>query len=45
MSQLVEAAGGIRQAERRHHPDHGGEQRDFVDVQAYKASLAPAGRP
>lgn len=43
--QLVEAAGGIRQAERRHHPDHGGDQRDFVDVQAYKATLAPARRP
>jgi hypothetical protein len=42
--QLVEAAGGMRQAERRHHPDAGGEQRDFVDIQAYKASLAPAAR-
>lgn len=34
--QLVEAAGGITQALRRHHPDHGGQARDFVDVQAYR---------
>lgn len=40
--QLVEAAGGMRQAERRHHPDAGGDQRDFVDVQAYKKSIAAA---
>lgn len=39
--QLVEAAGGIRQAQRKHHPDQGGTDRDFVDVQAYVASLGP----
>lgn len=37
---LVERAGGIREAQRRHHPDAGGEQRDFVDVEAYRKSLA-----
>jgi hypothetical protein len=42
--QLVEAAGGMREAEKRHHPDAGGDQRDLVDVQAYKAALAPASR-
>lgn len=36
---LVEAAGGIRQAQRKHHPDQGGDDRDFVDVQAYVSSL------
>lgn len=36
---LVEAAGGVRQAQRTHHPDHGGQDRDFIDVQAYVASL------
>lgn len=39
---LVERAGGIREAQRRHHPDAGGEQRDFVDVEAYRKQLAAA---
>lgn len=33
---LVRAAGGIKQALMRHHPDHGGDPRDFADVQAYR---------
>lgn len=33
---LVERAGGIREAQRRHHPDNGGIQADFVDVIAYR---------
>lgn len=36
---LVGLAGGIRKAQYKHHPDHGGDQRDFVDVQAYVASV------
>ncbi len=36
---LVEAAGGITAALRRHHPDHGGDARDFVDVQAYREQV------
>lgn len=34
--QLVEEAGGIRQALMRHHPDHGGDPRALADVQAYR---------
>lgn len=34
---LVEREGGIVQALKRYHPDRGGEQRDMVDVLAYKA--------
>lgn len=33
---LVERAGGLRQALMLHHPDHGGQARDFADVQAYR---------
>lgn len=33
---LVEQAGSIKDALRKHHPDHGGQDRDFVDVQAYR---------
>jgi hypothetical protein len=33
---LVERAGSLTAALKRHHPDHGGQDRDFVDVQAYK---------
>jgi hypothetical protein len=33
---LVEQAGGIREALMAHHPDHGGSEADFVDVQAYR---------
>lgn len=37
---LVEAAGGdVRAALRKHHPDHGGREADFVDVQAYREQL------
>lgn len=39
---LVTAAGGVRQAQRKHHPDHGGQASDFADVQAYVATLTPA---
>jgi hypothetical protein len=35
---LVHAAGGIREALFKHHPDHGGNDRDFADVQAYRRS-------
>lgn len=34
---LVEAAGGITMALRKHHPDAGGDARDFIDVQTYRA--------
>jgi hypothetical protein len=37
---LVDAAGGVTEALRRHHPDHGGEARDFVDVDAYRKQIA-----
>lgn len=40
---LVAAAGGVRQAQRKHHPDHGGLDRDFVDVQAYVTSIEAGG--
>lgn len=33
---LVERAGGLKPALMAHHPDHGGEARDFADVQAYR---------
>ena len=35
---LVEQAGGLVAALKRHHPDHGGSARDFVDVDAYRKS-------
>jgi hypothetical protein len=34
--ELVEQAGGIRQALMQHHPDQGGDPRRFADVQAYR---------
>lgn len=34
--QLVDAAGSVRQALRKHHPDQGGDPRAFADVQAYR---------
>lgn len=34
--ELVEEAGGIRQALMKHHPDQGGDPRRFADVQAYR---------
>jgi len=40
--QLVERAGGVSAALKRHHPDHQGDPRDFADVQAYR-ELAGAG--
>lgn len=40
---LVDAAGGLRQAQRKHHPDLGGDQRDIVDVNAYAATLKGGG--
>ncbi len=36
---LVEAAGGVTQALRTHHPDAGGNARDFVDVDAYRKQV------
>lgn len=38
--QLVEAAGGMKPALLQHHPDHGGNPRDFADVQAYRQQAA-----
>ena len=35
---LVERAGGLREAMRAHHPDLGGEERDMVDILAYRDS-------
>jgi hypothetical protein len=35
-AQLVRAAGGIPQALKAHHPDHGGNARDLADVQAFR---------
>ena len=29
----------IKDALRKHHPDHGGQERDFVDVQAYRKAV------
>lgn len=37
--QLVDAAGGMKEALMRHHPDHGGNEADFVDVQAYREQV------
>jgi hypothetical protein len=36
---LVEVAGSIRAALKQHHPDHGGNARDFADVQAYREQV------
>lgn len=33
---LVERAGGYRAAIKQHHPDAGGEERDIVDINAWK---------
>lgn len=33
---LVEQEGGLTKALKRYHPDHGGAERDFIDVQAYR---------
>lgn len=38
---LVEAAGGMTQALKRHHPDAGGNERDFIDVTAYRKQARP----
>lgn len=38
--ELVERAGGMREALRRYHPDQGGDQRDIVDVLAYRDQVA-----
>lgn len=35
---LVDAAGGIPAALKKHHPDHGGNARDLADVQAFRRS-------
>lgn len=36
---LAEESGGIRAALKAHHPDHGGDERDFRDVEAYKRAV------
>lgn len=41
---LVERAGGIRQALSKHHPDHGGQAKDFADVDAYRKLQAVGAR-
>jgi len=35
-AQLVQQHGGIRAALMATHPDHGGDPRDFADVQAFR---------
>lgn len=37
---LVERAGSLTEALKRHHPDHGGQARDFADVQAFRKRSA-----
>ncbi|HLY12932.1 MAG TPA: hypothetical protein VKR24_01175 [Candidatus Limnocylindrales bacterium] len=37
---LVERAGSLREAQRRHHPDNGGLEADFVDVIAFRDQQA-----
>jgi hypothetical protein len=39
---LVDRAGSVAKALHDHHPDHGGQDRDFIDVQAYR-KLAGSG--
>ena len=41
---LVERAGGVTEALKRHHPDHDGDARDFADVQAFRKSQAAVAR-
>lgn len=41
---LVDRYGSVAAALHETHPDHGGEQRDFVDVQAYRKSIGAAAR-
>jgi hypothetical protein len=41
---LVEAAGGVSEALKRHHPDHRGDAHDFADVQAYRAAIGAGAR-
>lgn len=36
---LAERAGGVRQTVMQHHPDRGGDPRDFADVIAYRDSI------
>lgn len=36
---LAQAAGGLTQALKKHHPDHGGRQEDFLAVQAYREAV------
>lgn len=37
---LVDEAGGITAALKRHHPDHGGQAAAFADVQAFRTKAA-----
>lgn len=41
---LVDEAGGIAEALKVHHPDHGGSAAAFADVQAYRKSIGAAAR-
>lgn len=41
---LVDHAGSVVDALKRYHPDHGGNARDFADVQAYRKSIGAAAR-
>lgn len=43
-SQLVQVHGGLPEALRATHPDHGGAAADFQAVQAYRATLPKGGR-
>lgn len=38
---LVERAGGVKAALMLHHPDHGGQPRDFADVAEYRKGVEP----
>lgn len=40
---LVSAAGGLAKAMFEHHPDHGGQARDFADVIAYRDLIGAKG--
>ena len=40
--QLVERSGSVKAALMAHHPDHGGDARDFADVQAYREETGDA---
>lgn len=41
---LVDEAGGVAEALKVNHPDHGGSAAAFADVQAYRQSIGAAAR-